>query len=64
MRWKTRYPERANVRIVRRFLFFPTWILGEYRWLEMALIKQQYVNNDFEIWGNIAWVEKKEQGLV
>lgn len=59
MRWKN-YPN-SFVRIVEKFLWFPTTIDGETRWLEKAKIKQQYYmamdSVSWSEWINESWVD-------
>ena len=63
MRWRKKFPEReynqGDTRTKRRFLFFPKCLpademssdMDEWRWLEMATIKQICVN--------VAWKQRK-----
>ena len=63
MRWQAR-PELVGdeIRVVRRFLFIPMCLGGEWRWLEHAGIKQMYDVPDYADmgeggWKNMEWVE-------
>lgn len=58
MRWKRYYPKEGDTRIVKRFLWTPTELQHEVRWLEKARIKQCYthfMNESFD-WEDIEWV--------
>ena len=51
-------------RVVKRFLLFPKCIGGEWRWLEVAYIKQKYAffyTGMFygEFWKDFEWVESE-----
>ena len=61
MRWKEKDgPRNESIRTVRRFLFLPMNLGGEWRWLELAKIKQVYhvrINRwDADRWINMFWV--------
>lgn len=47
MRWyKKKYRPEPNLgasRSVRKYLIFPKCVNGQYRWLEMAVYEEQYV---------------------
>ena len=46
MRWninKIMKYKSGETRIVKRFLFIPKGIRGQFRWLETATFKQEYV---------------------
>ena len=54
MRWK-----QKDMRVIKRFLIFPVRIGKEYRWLEIAYIKQLYRNGCYGIgWYNEEFVDK------
>ncbi len=69
MRWRQKScPNAGDIRVVSRFLFFPLCLDGECRWLEVAKIKQTYVQHtamapDEEVcikywkWRNSHWAE-------
>jgi len=68
MRWKAKLPEiLGQSRIIKRFLFLPKCINYEWRWLEIASIKQMYMtDNKLEhIWVDVCWQDnfmiKKEE---
>jgi hypothetical protein len=49
MRWKKRnrpQPKTGDTRRVRRFLFLPLCLQGEWRWLEIAWIVERWVEWD------------------
>ena len=55
MRWNTY--KHGEIRIINTFLLFPKTINGETRWLEFALIKQQFHNYTCaSVWDNICWL--------
>lgn len=54
MHWRT--PSLGDERIVRRFLFLPTQIGYEWKWLEFAKIRQVY-SFTYECWVNEDWSE-------
>lgn len=58
MRWKA--PQRYDERITRRFLFLPRCIYHEWRWLEFAIIRQEYVHlGDLTYdWVDMEWVNE------
>ncbi|BAO04988.1 uncharacterized protein CBO05P1_269 [Clostridium botulinum B str. Osaka05] len=51
MRWKK--PQVNDIRIIKRFLFLPKEIHNEYRWLEIAYIKQECVQG---FWIDTEWL--------
>lgn len=57
-------PEHGATRIVSRFLWLPLTMDHETRWLEWALIRQEYVraNGPEQIsrWHDEAWAVKEE----
>lgn len=51
MRWKNRiYPKVGDIKIVRKFLWFPVSIDGETRWLEYAYVAYRYRCYDNNCW--------------
>lgn len=42
MRWKKSNPKINDIKIKRKFLFFPVCINDEYRWLESVNIKYKF----------------------
>lgn len=62
MRWtEIELPKDGKTRIIKRFLFLPICIGNEYRWLEIATIKQFYDIPSTNIfvgeWNNSAWID-------
>ncbi len=49
MRWKR--PGKRDIRIKRRFLWWPKEINGQMRWLERASFSQEY-------YGPLCWFDK------
>lgn len=61
MRWKKKfkeYPKDGDVRIITKFLLFPRYVDGEYRWLEVVKIEQFYHGYDYERDVGGFWVDK------
>lgn len=58
MRWKKN--NRRDTRVVRKILLFPKCICGEFRWLELAYIKQEYGADYYDSWSNIRWATLEE----
>jgi len=59
MRWKTN--KYGDTRIIKTFLFFPTTINNECRWLEKSIIEQEYCKyfpGEGEGWLNVKWVDE------
>ncbi len=59
MKWKSKTNLDGDNRIIRRFLFIPKTLQEQTRWLELARIKQVFVNgilNDY--WRDIEWVDQ------
>jgi len=68
MRWKSKkkqQPKDGDIRIGERFLLFPKHLDGEWRWLELAQIHQEYrptrwmfpdIPTLYE-WVDLHWVE-------
>jgi hypothetical protein len=59
MRWKEKHIETGTERIVQRFLWFPLCINREWRWLEVAFIKQRYFRSEAGTgehgWNSMEW---------
>ena len=65
MRWKIKpEPKEGDYRIIKKFLFFPTNIGDDVRWLEYSYIRQQYRSKTYWIgadpeytikWVNLEW---------
>lgn len=65
MRWKEKVWKIGATRVVRRFLFFPRLVAGEWRWLETVKIQQQLrleVHYDGFYWEDISWIDDQAQG--
>lgn len=43
MKWRKYNPKINDTKIKRKFLFFPVCINDEYRWLELAKIKYEFL---------------------
>ena len=43
MRWKQE-PTLGDKRVIKKFLLWPLVLKGEYRWLERAVIEQEWNN--------------------
>ena len=55
MRWELKIdPLNGEERIVEKFLWIPTRIGRDVRWLEFTIIKQKY--NRIE-WNNVKWLK-------
>ena len=55
MRWiKGEKPHAGDIRVFRRFLFWPKTLVGETRWLEVADIVQEFKINRF------AWLSEDD----
>lgn len=51
----------GDIRIIKRFLFFPMYLDSETRWLEVAYIAQIYRRSKQSgklSWENIYWADK------
>lgn len=56
MKWRVkRWPYTNCRRIVRRFLVLPRKIGCEYRWLETALLMQEFADGK---WVNVGWTRE------
>lgn len=56
-------PRQCDVRVLRRFLWWPKTINGERRWLCRASWLQQFIKG----WVNVKWVEAeytREDGIA
>ena len=64
MRWKTKtksYPAFGQIRYIRRFLWRPITLNEETRWLEFAVIKEEY---KIIGWVRVDWCAGKIHKLV
>lgn len=55
----------GEIRIIKKFLFFPCTIRNKQLWLKTVYIKQRFVakitkTEDFFYWHNISFVTEKE----
>ena len=55
--------EIGDTRVIRKFLFFPLKLNYDWRWLEYANIKQEFVWYDayydrHPVWENVKFVDK------
>lgn len=66
MRWKKRRklnPDIGEKRVVKRFLWWPTCLNDEWRWLERAEIIQQFKRNERWVlgigwdWMDVEWID-------
>ena len=57
MRWKIE-DHLGETRIVKRFLLLPKKIDDEWRWLEVAYIKQELKLYFFKEWESQSWADK------
>ncbi len=58
MRWGTKYKIRPSVggqRIVKKFIWIPKQIDGEWRWFEFSKIKQSYTPTHY--WKSEKWID-------
>ena len=56
MRWRQKNQTLGEVRIIRKFLFFPKCINGVYRWLEYATYKQKCTPLGYDYyWYDVSW---------
>jgi len=55
MRWKA--TREGETRVRKCFLIIPRCIMGEWRWLEIAHIKERYEFCEGGYWRDIEWVE-------
>ena len=54
MRWNIKGNNKhGDTRIIKKFLWLPVWIDNEIRWLERAVIEQEY--RAYMGWENIMW---------
>lgn len=57
MRYKFKpSPKRGDTRIITKFLWFPTIIDEELRWMERVKILQQYRVLLYDKWRNYKWM--------
>ena len=59
MRWKLKpYPGFGTRKTIKRFLWFPTLLCYEWRWLETAVCTYEFTNSPGEVggfWQLIDW---------
>jgi hypothetical protein len=59
MKWKRDKEYDGELRIIRKFLWFPKTLDYETRWLEFANIKQEFqAGYMLNYWEDISWVIK------
>lgn len=58
MRWQRR--KGGDIRFIITFLWFPKCINREFRWLELACIKQQVGYDSLESWDDVRWATLEE----
>jgi hypothetical protein len=59
MKWNKHEPHFHEMRIIKKFLWFPKTLDGETRWLETCHIEQRYyLPNGYGCWKDIRWVEQ------
>jgi hypothetical protein len=65
MKWSSKRPKIGDKRTVKKFLFLPKTIKEETRWLEWAIIEQQYLDssgdifvNNCPVWIDINWINR------
>ena len=60
MKWNT--PRFGDEKIVTKFLWLPVWVNHEYRWLETATIRYDYVcfGNHY-YWRPIEFLDKEKE---
>lgn len=70
MRWNKRppkiYPERGTKRTVKKFIWFPKCLNGQWRWLDYCGVIQEYApyvtsieqDEPFRVWDDIAWADQ------
>jgi len=64
MRWKDKEWKIGGTRVIKRFLFFPRCVDGEWRWLETVKIQQQLCADRYHhglFWEDISWVDEQAQ---
>ena len=54
----------GDKRIIKKFLFIPKMLEGQWRWLCFARIEQQYheIVNDVRYWSDVKWINSAEIG--
>ncbi len=60
MRWPSKkIPQKGDIRVIKKFLFLPKCLDDEWRWLEIARIKQvakvSYCDGDIWWWKSLCW---------
>lgn len=65
MKWRKHTPKHGDERTVRRFLLLPRCINGEWRWLELATIRQEWQVYPYyrrrNSWYDLHWIDDKER---
>lgn len=62
MRWKERVWKHGDTRTIKRFLLFPRYVDGEWRWLELAEISQRlHVTRTSVYWFDLNWIDDQTQ---
>jgi len=56
MKWTSKKPIYDDMRVIKRFLFFPLKIKRKVRWLETAYLFQRWNYG----WGNENFAKKKD----
>ena len=57
MRWKEKpRPANGDKRVKRVWLLFPKCVAGEWRWLETAWIRQEFVGRTMLGWISHDWI--------
>jgi len=61
MKWTEKSgPNQGDIRTKRQFLFWPKFVYGEWRWLELATWTERYKSSyDGMYWDEIEWIDKK-----
>jgi hypothetical protein len=60
MRWMA--PHDGQERLVRRFLWLPVVVAGEWRWLERATLRQRYSESCG--WFSLGYVDETKENEV
>lgn len=64
MRWKDiSIPDEGEIRVIKKYLFFPRKIDGEWRWFEWVKIRQKYYINWIGLWSeweDIEWIDEEK----
>ena len=62
MRWMMKekdYPNKGDIRIIKRFAFLPIRIGAEKRWLETVYIEQRYERYGIFIFDPFDWFDQR-----